>query len=365
MTRAAADSVHKALVRGKCWGCRCRDKHHIRFILDLQLESDNTPDNLAFRIVLTTTDSKASARISFNWQEITVKPSRYEKKPQTMQTVNQSQKMQELTASSSEQRLCAEPSHRIPSGPLTNMCSALSSRDVSKGDREVVGYLSDAAYRHNLYLIRNGAGEPPSQSLEEVIMLSPSVPWDACLERPAFSRSARLHLAAKLAASVFNFQGSWLRARWSSADIRLPDGPSGFREPFLISGVSPSQETPTSSISSSVIRNKTLLPLGLALIELSLCRSMNALRIPEDENPDNEVTFLKTASRCLDYVYSESGTSYGDVVQRCLFWSQTRDTELDSEEFQTAVFENIVLPLLDDMKNFNNHPWVRGKRRVS
>lgn len=104
---------------------------------------------------------------------------------------------------------------------------------------------------------------------------------------------------------------------------------------------------------SSVIRNETLFPLGLALIELSLCRTITALRISEDENPDEEVALLKTANRCLNHVYVESGTRYGDVVHQCLFWSHTRETDLDSEELQDTVFRHIISPLLDNVEDFD------------
>lgn len=91
----------------------------------------------------------------------------------------------------------------------------------------------------------------------------------------------------------------------------------------------------------------------MTLIELSLCRTITALRIAEDENPDEEVVLLKTVNRCLDHVYMESGTRYGDVVQQCLSWSHTRETNLDNVEFQDTVFRHIISPLLDDVEDFD------------
>lgn len=184
-------------------------------------------------------------------------------------------------------------------------------------------------------------------------MSSSGLPWSIhTVDRPLV-RKTRLQLAAKLACSVLHFHGSWLRARWRTSDIRFPEGPLGAQQPFLTWGISDQGDRPEFPKTSSVIRSETLFPLGLALIELSLCRAITALRKPEDENPDEEVTVLKTAHRCLDFVYLESGTRYGDVVQRCLFWSHTRDTELENDESLAAVFQHIVSPLIEDLKDFN------------
>lgn len=112
-------------------------------------------------------------------------------------------------------------------------------------------------------------------------------------------------------------------------------------------------EATASQTHSPVVQNKTLFPLGLALIELSLCRTITALRITEDENSDEEVALLKTANRCLKHVYVESGTRYGGVVQQCLSWNHTLETNLDSEVFQEKFFQYIILPLLDDVDDFD------------
>lgn len=322
--RAVADSIHKALTRSKIWGCSCRDKHHIRFTLDPKVDdASNTTDKLMFRITITTEDSAGSTPMSFDWQEVEVEPSCDRLKPGSKY-------------------------------PLSDMCSTLWGIDVGEGQREAMGYLSDEAYCHNLYLTKKAAGSLPSQTLEEAIMSSPSLPWNALtVNRPVLNRRTRLHLAVKLAYSVLHFHGSWLRPRWSTRDIRLPDQTPEFQQPFLTWSIRDRRGESIRRSSSSVIRSETLFPLGLALIELSLCHAISALRIPEDESPEHEVTALKTAHRNLDHVYMESGARYGDVVQRCLFWSHSRDTGLDSEESQAAVFQYIVLPLFDDMRVFD------------
>lgn len=68
---------------------------------------------------------------------------------------------------------------------------------------------------------------------------------------------------------------------------------------FLLWSVSKSPEATASQTVSSVIRSQTLFPLGLALVELSLCRTMIGLHVHEDENPDEQVALPKTANRYL------------------------------------------------------------------
>lgn len=87
-------------------------------------------------------------------------------------------------------------------------------------------------------------------------------------------------------------------------------------------------------------------------MELSLCQTIAALRAPEDLDPDEDTADLKTASRVLKYVYDESGTRYGDVVGKCVFWPGGREAKLDDEDFQETVFSTVVSSLLEDFEHF-------------
>ena len=109
---------------------------------------------------------------------------------------------------------------------------------------------------------------------------------------------------------------------------------------------------------SALIRSEVLFPLGLALVELSLGQTLASMREPEDDDADEAVADLKTASRLVNDVSYESGGRYGDVVKKCLFWHGLEDTNLDNEDLQQAVFELIVSPLLEDYKDFE------GKSRI-
>jgi hypothetical protein len=70
------------------------------------------------------------------------------------------------------------------------------------------------------------------------------------------------------------------------------------------------------------------------------------------------VANVKTATRVLPDVRNESGLRYEEVVDKCLFWPGRKDTEFDDEELQKAVFESIVTPLSDDLRNFEGRSKI-------
>lgn len=139
-------------------------------------------------------------------------------------------------------------------------------------------------------------------------------------------RHDRLHIAVGLACGVMQCCGNWLKAWWNSSDVFLSvgnDDHSVFLDsaylswPLLIPGTS---EAYLASNHPRVINN-LLLPLGLALVELSLGKPLSTLLVPEDEDQNMVVTRFNTASRLVKVVYNESGQSYADAVESCLSWS--------------------------------------------
>ncbi|CAG7940008.1 unnamed protein product [Penicillium nalgiovense] len=102
----------------------------------------------------------------------------------------------------------------------------------------------------------------------------------------------------------------------------------------------------------ALIRSEILFPLGLALVELSLCQTLESLRTLEDGDHIEAHTDLKTAARHLSSVEMESGEEYGRVVERCLFWPGIKESTLDNEQMQDEVFQLIVLSLMGNLKNF-------------
>jgi hypothetical protein len=99
--------------------------------------------------------------------------------------------------------------------------------------------------------------------------------------------------------------------------------------------------------------NCILFPLALALIELSLGRAICSLARPGDEGPSEEDSQFNTAARLLREVYCESGSSYGDVVKECLYWSKSQGDGFEDPHFDESVFDTVVSPLLKDFDYFD------------
>jgi hypothetical protein len=83
-----------------------------------------------------------------------------------------------------------------------------------------------------------------------------------------------------------------------------------------------------------------------------LNQTLDELRIEADNDPVEAVVKLKTASRNLPLVRSETEVPY-DVVRKCLYWSETADVEIDSLDFQEAMFHAVIEPLLADLRQFD------------
>ncbi|KAI1614002.1 hypothetical protein EDD36DRAFT_434953 [Exophiala viscosa] len=173
------------------------------------------------------------------------------------------------------------------------------------------------------------------------------------------SRRDRFFLAAVLASAVLRFHGTWLKADWSNRDVLFPKVTDNrvyiLEQPYLSGHAITTSATtiPTTRTSTStLIANRILFPLGLALTGLSLCETISSLRIPEDDDRIEENMNFKTASRLLEDVQQEFGGSYRDVVTQCLRWSGTRTSEVDGK-FQQQVFQNIVSPLFEAIRVFD------------
>ena len=316
--RSPAASIYKTLLREETWACPCLDKHSVLLTLDLDPGAAETSE-IVFRISLATVNDPSQSL--FSWQQLEIEP------------------------------------HQNESGTnqITQVCSTITTIGVMVEGRKNVGCLIDGKYRHMVSVTRSNIGIFESQSLEELLMSSTLAAW---IPGFYFPKRDRLYLAARLAWSVLQFHGNWLREHWRTRDIIFPRETSGpvsqnqtLQHPCLLWRIS--SKDATSPGLSSTITSKVLFPLALALIELSLGRPFSALKRPEDENPEEVVTLLKTANRCISSVSEESGERYGMVVRRCLHWSETKETDPDDEQFRAAFYNLVVAPLMDIMAAFD------------
>ncbi|KAL2842768.1 hypothetical protein BJY01DRAFT_200055 [Aspergillus pseudoustus] len=316
LVRTPAASIHRAILRQESWCCSCREKHYVRFNLDSNFQERTS--KIIFRMGIATLHD--SAQSLYCWHEIEVEPSK----------------------------------DRTSSAQITNMCSTIAALGELNENRKNLGNLSEGEYRHSVFVDKISKGRLESKSLDDLLMSSSLAPW---IPGFYFRKRDRLDLAIRLAWSVLHFHGNWLPEHWRSRDILFPksaaeDIQGTIENPYLSWNVS--HQVVASPGISSIVTSRVLFPLGLALIELSLCRSISALQTPADDNPEEAVSLLKTANRCLEAVSSESGDWYGTVVQRCLYWSETRETDPSDETFQAAFYRLVLTPLLNTMQAFDS-----------
>lgn len=94
--------------------------------------------------------------------------------------------------------------------------------------------------------------------------------------------------------------------------------------------------------------------MELVVIELSLGRTITSLHTPGDEGQGGPTALFEQVRNWIYNVCCECGPNYGDVVQLCLFWAKTREVNMESEEFQAAVCQYIIKPLVEDFNQFND-----------
>ena len=256
-------------------------------------------------------------------------------------------------------------------GHINDICTAVSKHG---GVGQGIGFLTDESvgqHQHNLYLIDEKVGEGMNpKSLEELLQISKQ-------RGPGFSlsRRDRLYIAVTLASSVLQLDGfSWLKRQWKSGDIlflalegQKASAPTiDYARPYVSWNISPDDTSTNLIVDESRttvahrIPSEVLFVLGITLTELCFGQTIYDMRLEEDIDVNEVMTNFNTASRLIDYVYSESGSRYGDVVRRCLKCPpDVRDATFDNEEFQEAVFESIVTPLRQDFEDFNGGSRIR------
>lgn len=248
------------------------------------------------------------------------------------------------------------PEDSLPVPPIADICFALSSISNPEKRAVLLGYLPDESHRHDLYHVRSIAQNLNSQSLEDVILSSFGATSLRSTDHFLFSQRHRLRLAASLACSVLEVHGSWLRNQWRARDIKFCTEPSNDLDcPFILWDMK--NEAGIANICrdknhNALIRSEILFPLGLVLVELSLCRTIKSLQIPEDNDAIKSYADLKTAARVLTKVELQSGLDYATVVDRCLFWPGTKSSTLDDEKMQSEMYEEIVVPLIENLRRF-------------
>lgn len=342
------------------------DQHSIHFVLsyppeDMNDESKESSHGPRFRMIF---PSNSSIDLGKGWCEIeaesdTIQSSVDTLTPQGNQDkvafVKKKAKVQfAFDASSEDNSPMMSDMSSLP--PIVDICSTLSTVGTSGETNAPIGFISDASHRHNMYYVRKLAGNLRSQSLAELIAASSDIFKAPIGGSFLFTWGHRLRVAVNLACSVLQFHGSWLKTQWRSRDIMFTKNPSGdIDKPYVLWNVGSELDTWSlcrDKSTFSLIQSEVLFPLGLVLVELSLCQTLEALRMPEDDDPVEAYVNLKTATRLLQVVEEQSGAEYEKVARRCLLWPGTKDSTLESEQMQDEIFQLIISPLVENLRSF-------------
>lgn len=388
--RDHAASLYQVLMTDKAWICTCKAYH----LASLRLEARprtiddvraNVPQPRGFRVLLSFADGKSHVGTMAQWDEVEIiasldscsRPLASGRPcPPTLTPDSDGSRTvgREDTDSAETTWKCIE-----------DICSALCA--TNRGKREIGLLIDDTPnkQKHRLYRADTFIeSQASSKSLEDLLRSRRE------LGDQGLSRKARLQIAVVLASSVLQLDGtSWLKRDWSSGDIffhegtnQLPaagvgqsqascrqtslesrrptdltNGMGKYSYPYMswqrcCQAAVPSQEPLQPP--NHMVHSGSLLALGLTLVELCFGRNLMDLRKPQDMNGDETSMRLKTATRLHGLIYDEMGGSYGDVVRRCLFQPfDVREMSLDIEDVQQRVLENVVAPLMEELKNFD------------
>ncbi|KAL9014677.1 MAG: hypothetical protein Q9173_000673 [Seirophora scorigena] len=370
LIRKHAASLYRVLMNNKAWKCRCKTHHRASLRLEARPPTSvvrpSASKDYEFRVMITVSNEADTSGATTRWEEIEVIPSLGNQELDAMldKTHHHPATKGVRFASVIDEKSAKAVVDKAPTPTnwtrIEDICYALCTPVF---DRRAIGLLVDDGFdkhQHKLYRADTGAkSQSMSKSLQDLLEVSRHPGDDDSL-----SRKERLEIAAILASSILQLDGtSWLRSDWSSGDIYFHHEASqglGTAEPTRFPYLSwqaccCNSRPPVGRlhVNNHMVRNDTLLALGLVLVELCFGRTLTEMRKPEDLDGETTATKLRTATRLHDRVYTEMGLLYGDAVRRCLFQTfDVRELSLDIEEVQQKVMDGVVIPLLEDLKSF-------------
>ncbi|KAL1618319.1 hypothetical protein SLS54_007296 [Diplodia seriata] len=240
---------------------------------------------------------------------------------------------------------------------IQNLCQAVCSvKSTCIGT--CLGYLEDEITKQRLSL-HQPQKTSTSKSAPSLLTLHSVLTSNATGHR--FSAGHRLRLAVLLAANLLQLHRTpWLTEVWDRNDITFLEGTGddGLKDPF-ISRIPHHGSLADSGVSippaDAIVLNKPLFALGILLIELCLGKPFEDLRDRGDAGKESvsAASDFAVASELLEVVTGTWGDRYADAVRRCIRCAfDTRKIDLDDEQFRRAVYQGVVAPLEEDLRNF-------------
>ena len=236
---------------------------------------------------------------------------------------------------------CDQLKHCVLQSPYTDKC---------------LGVLDQIdCYRHLIYL-------PPSTlqgsqrhgtSLEQVIS---SLSKQGPLVR--ISQYERLRLARSLATAVVQYHATpWLKESLRSEEIfffgidkvSLTQQPPALSAPHLnvrVKGEDGSFSRTSTFPPPSCVRNTILFGLGVVLLELGYAETLRELQQPRDiQDSEDRLTEFFVATRAVSSMGREMGSTYGEIVKKCLYCDFGCGDDLTNPKLQAVFYQDVVQEL--------------------
>lgn len=372
--RRHARALYNILVQGQSWKCSCRDNHTICFRLDANaMPHSKTADQARkarFLLMISAASKSRQMYSGEEWHEVELQPESITNTvpiniPENpLSAFRGKRKVQFATTSTT---ICVETTHKAPVNRVDDLCYTLGSVSATNTavQEEAIRYIFDHSddEQYHMRLLRKVDQDINLCSLQDILSGSKSLatPVQGSDE---LSRRDRLYLAAVLACGVLQLYGSWLKRQWGTKDVLFAQdshhGFTNYEHPYLVWRISDSRNYGSAVPSTSNrIHNEILLPLAVALIELSLGKTISALYRSEDHGPTERERHFNTATRVLRFVYCESGMNYGDVVKQCLYWPRDKGERFEDPRFDESIFDTVISPLLKDFDYFEGVSQMR------
>ena len=255
-------------------------------------------------------------------------------------------------------RTCASmPPINLPNLCLRkNFCDQLRNCALqSPHTNKCLGVLDEIdCYKHLVYFppSRPQRNDRYATSLEQVIS---SLSKQGSL---VISQYERLHLARSLAIAVLQYHATpWLKGSLRSEEIyffgmeeaSVLQQPPALAAPHLnvrVKGPNESLSRTSTFPPPSCVRNKILFGLGVVLLELGYTKTLRDLQQPRDiQDNENRLTEFFVATRAVSSMGREMGSTYGEIVEKCLYCDFGCGDDLANPKLQAVFYQDVVQEL--------------------
>lgn len=349
--------------------CSCQTAHGVNLQLDRIENYCPSASPPAFRIVLSYSSSlPLDPRTPWILETVDIRPLSQTVLPQTQTRIptNFPHKKVKVSIETVQTQNTAQDLACSGTAPLQtpvkirNLCQTVCQiKHAYTGS--CVGFLEDELTRQRLGLYQPERRRTAQHTPESLISLHKILSTKE-IGRQHLSVGHRIRLAVLLASNLIQlYRTPWLTESWKHDDISFLQGVDGkvLKDAFISkssiqSGAAGRSDSVVSQWDDFVL-NRPLFALGILLIELCLGQPFEELRGRRGKGKSaiSVASDFAVANQLLQDVTNEFGDLYSDVVRRCIRCAfNTNKTDLEDEQLQCAIYEGVIAPLEELMKNF-------------